>query len=161
MEMVKNVEVKTLPKKTLAYVRNTGPYKGNNRLYQQHRAELFAWAGARNLIGREDFAYLVLYHDNPSVALTDNLRMSLCVTVPEGTNTGGTIGQLDLEEARYLVCRFELTASDFPKAYEWIYGHWFPQSGYVPDDKPYFELYPEQPVGDVFKVDFCIPVQML
>lgn len=127
-------------------------------LYQNHRNKLFAWAGARGLIGGDDFKYLVLYHDNPKVALSDNLRMSLCITVPPQTKVGGEIGKMALAAATYAICRFELKAPDFPKAWEWVYGHWLPNSGYQPDDKPYFETYPEEPKGETYLVDFCIPV---
>lgn len=158
MELNKSVEVKELPEMTVAYIRNMGPYNGDQVLYQNHRNKLFAWAGARGLIGGNDFKYLVLYHDNPKVALSDNLRMSLCITVPPQTKVGGEIGKMALAAATYAICRFELKAPDFPKAWEWVYGHWLPNSGYQPDDKPYFETYPEEPKGETYLVDFCIPV---
>ncbi|MNE82153.1 DNA gyrase inhibitor [compost metagenome] len=107
----------------------------------------------------EDFKYLILYHDNPTVALNNNQRMSLCVVVPPGTPTNGTIGKMDIEKGKYVVCQFNLSAKDFPKAWDWIFNKWFPGSGYVPDDKPYFEVYPEQPKGEIFRVDICIPVK--
>jgi len=159
MEFNKSVEVKELPKMTVAYIRNVGPYNGDQKLYKYHQNKLFAWAGARGLMGGEDFMYLVLYHDNPKVALSENLRMSLCVTVPPKTIVGGEVGKMELAASQYAICRFELTAADFPKAWEWVYGHWLPNSGYEPDDKPYFETYPEEPKGEIFIVDFCIPVK--
>ncbi len=159
MEISKSVEVKALPKMTVAYIRSMGPYNGDKELYQNHRNKLFAWAGARGLTGGKDFKYLVLYHDNPNVALSDNLRMSLCITVPPGTKVGGEIGKMEIEATTYAVCRFELTEQDFPKAWNWIYGQWFPDSGYQPDDKLYFETYPEEPKNGKYIVDFCIPVK--
>ncbi len=159
MEIIKNVEVKRIPKMTVAYIRSIGPYKGNDALYKKHRDELFAWAASRELINNANFNYLILYHDNPNVALNDTQRMSLCVTIPPETETTGVIGKMDIEEGKYLICQFELSTQDFPKAWDWIYGQWFPQNHYIPDDKPYFELYPEQPKGEIFKVNFCIPVK--
>ena len=159
MELNKGVEVLELPQMTVAYIRNMGPYNGDQELYQRHRNKLFAWAGARGLLGGKDFKYLVLYHDNPQVALSDNLRMSLCLTVPENTVVGGEIGKRKVDAARYAIGRFELTPPDFPKAWDWMYGHWLPANGFQPDDKPYFETYPEEPKGDTFVVDFCIPVK--
>ncbi len=159
MEINKSVEVKELPRMTVAYIRSMGPYIGDNVLYQKHREKLFAWAGARGLLGGKDFKYLILYHDNPQVALSDNLRMSLCITVPPDTKVDGEIGKMDIGATRYVVCRFELTSQDFPKAWDWVYGQWFPNSGYCPDDKPYFETYPEEPKNELFKVEFCIPVK--
>lgn len=87
--------------------------------------------------------------------------MSLCVTVPEATETDGKIGKMIIAGGKYLVCEFELTAQDFPRAWDWVYGEWFPNNNYIPDDKPYFERYLEQPTGEVFKVAFYIPVKVL
>jgi len=159
MEINKSVEVKELPKMTLAYIRSMGTYNGDQGLYQSHQNKLFSWAGARGLFGGKDFKYLVLYHDNPKVALSDKLRMSLCITVPSATKVEGEIGKMEIEATKYVVCRFELAQDDFPKAWDWIYGQWFPTSGYQPDDKPYFETYPEEPKDGKFIVDFCIPVK--
>lgn len=163
MEINKSVEVKELPKMTVAYIRNLGTYNGDQKLYQKlyqnHRNKLFSWAGARGLLGGKDFKYLVLYHDNPNVALSDNLRMSLCITVPPDTKVDGEIGKMEIETAKYIICRFKITEHEFQKAWDWIYGQWFPNSGYLPDDKPYFETYPEEPKDGKFIVDFCIPVK--
>ncbi|MEN7551886.1 GyrI-like domain-containing protein [Rapidithrix thailandica] len=159
MKINKGVEVKVLPKMTVAYIRSMGPYNGNQEKYQHHRDKLFAWAGARGLLGGKDFNYLVVYHDNPNVALNDNQRMSLCITVPPETKVEGEIGKMEIESTRYAICHFELAEQDFSTAWEWIYGQWFPESGYQPDDKPYFETYPEAPKAGKFIVDFCIPVK--
>ncbi len=146
---------------TVANNRKLGPYKGNDELCQKHRDELFNWAASKELMNDVNFKYLIIYHDNPNVALNDNQRISLCVTALSETETGGIIGKMDVEEGKYVICQCELSAQDFPKVWDWIYGHWFANNNYVPDDKPYFELYPEQPKGKIFRVDFCIPVKAL
>lgn len=161
MEIVKDITVKFLPEKTVAYIRNMGPYNGDRELYQQHRERLFLWAGAQGLLESPTFQYLILYHDNPEVALTNNLRMSLCIAVPADTKVGGEIGKMLVAGGKYVVCRFEMEPKDFPCAWEWLYGEWLPNSGYQPDDKPYFETYPQEPKGELFLVDFCVPVKSI
>jgi AraC family transcriptional regulator len=159
MDFIKSVEVKKLPKMTVAYNRSFGPYKGNNDLYQKHQDELFSWAASKDLLIRENFKYLILYHDNPKVALNENQRMSLSLTVPPQTKTEGIIGKMEIDEDLYLVCQCELSSEDFPKIWNWIFENWFKHNNYVPLEKPYYELYPEPPTGNLFKVDFCIPVE--
>lgn len=161
MEMVKSVEVKELPSMTVGYLRNMGPYNGDKEQYENHRNRLFSWAASRDLLNTKDFKYLVLYHDNPQVALSDNLRMSLCVTIPEDLEVEGQIGKMHIVSTTYVLCRFELREDEFSLAWDWIYGQWFPNSGYQPDDKPYFETYPIPPKDGLFVVDFCIPVKPL
>ena len=159
MNLNKSVEVKELPGMTVAYIRHTGPYKGDEQLFENLWNRLFAWAGPRGLIGGKDFRSLIVYHDDPNVTIEDKLRMSVCITVPPATKTEGEIGKMELEAAKYVIARFELDGQQFQQAWEWLYGQWFPASGYQPDDKPCFEMYPEEPKDGKFTVDICVPVK--
>lgn len=159
MKLNKSVEVKELPKMTLAYIRHIGPYKGDDKLFEGLWNSLFAWAGPRGLIGGKDFRSLVIYHDDPGVTIEDKLRMSVCITVPPETKVDGEIGKMELEAAKYVIARFEVNAQQFQEAWDWLYGEWFPASGYQPDEKPCFEMYPEEPRDGKFVVDICVPVK--
>ncbi|MGD2036090.1 MAG: GyrI-like domain-containing protein [Bacteroidales bacterium] len=159
MKLNKSVEVKELPKMTVAYIRHIGPYKGNEKLFENIWNKLFSWAGPRGLLGGKDFRSLIVYHDDPNVTIEDKLRMSVCITVPAETKVDGEVGKMEIEAAKYVIARFELTAKDFQQAWDWVYGQWFPTSGYQPDDKPCFEMYPEEPKDDKITVDICVPVK--
>lgn len=161
--MVQNkaVDVKELPHMTVAYIRHTGPYKGNESLFEDIWNRLFTWAGPRGLIGGEDFKSLIIYHDNPDATSEDQLRMSVCITVPAETKVDGEVKKMDLEAASYVIARFELTPDDFQGAWDWVYSKWLPTSGYQPDDKPCFEMYPEEPKDGIFIVDICVPVKSM
>ncbi len=159
MKLNKSVEVKELPKMTLAYIRHIGPYKGDGALFERIWNRLFSWAGPRGLIGGKDFKSLVIYHDDPNVTIEDKLRMSVCITVSADTKVDGEVGKMEIEAAKYVIARFELGAQDFQEAWSWVYGQWFPASGYQPDDKPCFEMYPEEPKDGKFIVDICVPVK--
>ncbi len=115
MELNKSVDIKDLPKMTVAYVRHIGPYKGNEQLFEGLWNRLFAWAGPRQLIGA-DTKSLCIYHDDPNVTSEDKHRVSVCITVPSETEVNGEVGKMELDAARYAVARFELTARDFESA---------------------------------------------
>ncbi|MFZ5939535.1 MAG: AraC family transcriptional regulator [Bacteroidota bacterium] len=155
------VEVKNLPEMTLAYVRHVGPYKGDSKLFEKLWGQICTWAGARGLMEQAEISFLVIYHDDPKVTDDDKLRMSVCLTVPKGTRVDGEIGRMDLEAAKYVIARFEVDADGFMEAWDWVYGEWFPASGYQPDDKPCFEIYPEEPKDGKFLVEICVPVRPL
>ena len=159
MKENKSVEVKIIPEMTLAYIRHIGPYQGNENLFENLWNRLFAWAGPRGLLGQKDLKSLIIYHDDPNVTNEEKLRMSLCISVPENTEVGGEIGKMTLESANYVIARFELDASQFGEAWNWVYAQWLPQSGYQPDDKPCFEMYPEEPKNGLFTVEICVPVK--
>lgn len=161
MELNKSLEIKDLPKMTLAYIRHIGPYQGNGKLFQTLWNRLFAWAGPRNLIGGPDFKSLIIYHDDPNITNEDKLRLSVCITVPPSTKVDGEVGKMELEAAKYVIARFVVDETQFGEAWQWLYGVWFPNSGYQPDDKPCFEMYPEEPKNGKFTVDICVPVKPL
>ena len=62
-----SVEVKKIGKKSLAYVRNTGPYAGNTDLFQSLFTKLMKWAGPRNLFIPGKTEMLTIYHDSPEI----------------------------------------------------------------------------------------------
>ena len=161
MELNKSVEIKDFPVLQVAYLRHIGPYQGNEGLFEKLWNELFAWAGPRGLLEVKDFISIVVYHDDPNLTDDSKLRMSLCITVPEETKVDGKIGRMEIDAGKYVVARFELTAQDFGAAWQWVYGTWLPSSGYQPDDKPSFEIYPEEPKDGKFVVDICVPVKPL
>lgn len=154
------VEVKDLPEITVAYVRNIGPYKGNAALFETLFSKLCSWAGPRNLIGK-DPKFIVVYHDNPEITEEDKQRISVSLAVPPSTEVSGETGKMTIASGKYAVSRFKVTADEFQKAWSWVYGTWLPQSGYQPDDRPCFELYPEEAKGGKFTVDICVPVKPL
>jgi AraC family transcriptional regulator len=161
MKTNKGVEVTELPKMTLAYVRHIGPYMGDSKLFHGLWNRLFRWAGPRGLIGGRDFRSLIVYHDDPGVTESEKLRSSVAITVPPETKVAGEIGKMELEAAKYVVARFEIAEDEFQEAWDWVFGHWFPASGYQPDDMPCFEMYPEEPRDGKFVIDICVPLKPL
>jgi AraC family transcriptional regulator len=162
MKLNKSMEVKQLPKMTVAYLRHTGPYQGNDKLFQNLTEELCRWAGPRGLLAQPGMQMLVVYHDDPNVTEPDKLRLSMCLTVPDETKVDGKIGKMEIAAGTYAVGRFEVDTNEFGEAWNWLYGTWLPQSGYQPDDGPCFEVYPEEPKeGEKIKVDICVPVKPL
>lgn len=161
MKLNKSVEVTMLPEMTLAYIRHIGPYKGDGKLFEKLWGRICTWAGPKGLLQLYDIKFLVIYHDDPNVTAEDKLRMSVCISVPHDTKVNDEIGKMKIEAGNYVVARFELKEDEFTEAWEWIYGQWFPASGYQPDDKPCFEIYPEEPKDGKFVVDICVPVKPL
>ena len=161
MKLSKSVEVRQIPQMTVAYLRHTGPYKGDESLFEKLWNQLFTWAGPRGLIGGPDFKSLVIYQADPNVTEESKLRMRICISIPRETEVDGVFGKLEIQSGKYVVARFVVNASQFQEAWEWVYGTWFPTSGYQPDDGPCFEMYPEEPKDGNFTVDICGPVKPL
>lgn len=95
------------------------------------------------------------------IASEDKLRMSICLTAPEDIKTDGEIGKMEIAGGTYAVAHFEIDATQFEQAWDWVYSKWLPSSGYQPDENQCFELYPKAPENGRFTVDICIPVRPL
>lgn len=161
MKINEKIEVKELQDMTVAYLRYVGPYKGNENLFEELWGKMCGWAGARGLMQQKDLKFIVMYHDDPSVTDEKQLRMSVCLTVPKDTKVDGEIGKMHISGGKYLMARFKLNANEFQQAWEYVYGEWLPNSGFQPDDKPCFEMYPEAPENGKYLVDICVPVKPL
>ena len=161
MKLNKSIEVKILPDMTVAYVRYVGPYKSDGALFQSLFNKLFGWAGPKGLLENSDLKTLIIYHDDPEITEETKLRTSVCVTVPEDTKVDGEIGKMKLEGGQYAIGRFKVKTDEFQLAWDTMCGQWLPESGYLPDDKPCFEMYPEEMKEGVHTVDICIPVKAI
>ncbi len=159
------VAVQDMPELYVAYVRHTGPYRGNGELFENLFKKLIKWAGPRELLSSPEATFLSIYHDSPHITAEQKLRTSACLTVSEETSVTGEVGKMKIPGGKFAVARCELSGSDgYEEAWNFIVGGWLPESGYQPDDRLYYEIYrntkKEHPEG-IHIVDMCIPVKPL
>jgi len=159
----KKVEVKSIDEFTVAYIRYIGAYKGNSELFSNLFTRLFNWAMPRNLVAFPKTKVISIYHDNPEITDEDKLRTSVCISVPEDTEVGGEVGKMKIEGGDYAIASFELYGpNDYQKAWNYVFSEWLPTSGYMPDEKPSYELYlnnPEEHPEKIHIVDIYVPVK--
>jgi len=156
-----DVQVKELPDMHVAYIRHIGPYMGDEQLFDRLWNKLCTWAGARDLLTRQNVQFLSVYRDNPEITEADKLRLDVCLTIPEDTKVDGEVNKTKIPGGKYAVAKFEIDPSQYGEAWGAVYGGWLPESGYQPADGPSFEHYlmdpKEHPEGKhVFEI--CIPV---
>jgi AraC family transcriptional regulator len=159
-----DVVVRDMESMHVAYVRHTGPYKGDAALFERLFTRLCRWAAPRGLIQPPETKILAVYHDNPGITAADRLRVSACVTAPASLRSSGEVGTMEIPGGRYAVARFELGADEYAAAWNTVCGIWLPESGYEPDDRPFFEMYSSEGGLDCRKkttVDICVPVRPL
>lgn len=162
----RDVQVVERPEITLAYVRHTGPYFGDELLFQRLFKTLFGWAGPRGLVTRGETETIIIYHDDPGTVAPEKLRTSCCIPVPADQDVSGEIGKMTLPAGRYAEACFRVDATQFAGAWNWVFGVWMPESGYQPADGLPYERYqdsePEAEIdgttGHSFEVTICVPV---
>ncbi len=155
---IMKVEIKDMPEIHVAYVRHMGNYSEVGNAFEK----LMRWAGPRGLLDKPDAKILAVYHDDPGITEESKLRTSVCITIPEGMKTEGEVGTLKITGGKYACGRFEITDEEFSGAWNSMMGEWLPESGYVCEDNPPFELYHnnyEEHPEKKHILDICIPVR--
>jgi AraC family transcriptional regulator len=158
------VEVTEMADMPVAYIRHIGPYAGDGELFGKLFEQLFTWAGPRGLLQNPEMQVLSVYHDDPEITPDENLRVEVCISVPEDTAVDGQIGKMTIPGGQYAVANFELGMDEYGEAWQLVYGEWLPQSGFQPDDRPCFERYlndPQEHPEHKHIVDICVPVKPL
>ena len=135
----KSIEVKTLPAKSLAYVRHVGPYAGKDGLFENLFGRIFAWAGPRGLFRPPQTEMITVYHDDPAITAPEKLRTSVGLTVPHDTPESGEVGLLEIPAGPYVCALFEIMPSEYEAAWNTVFAGWMPQSGWQSGDGPCYE----------------------
>ncbi len=155
------IEVQDVPAQPVAYVRHIGPYQGNSALFGELFGKLMKWAGPRGLLRFPETKMISVYHDDPETTDEQKLRLEVCITVPEDTPVEGEIGKMTIPGGQVAVARFEISDEEYAQAWKIVFGDWLPESGYVPDDRPCYEVYHNDPKTHPEHkhiVDICVPV---
>ncbi len=155
-------EEKRLDDTRIAYVRHTGPYAGNAKLFQSLHKKLMDWAVPAGVANYPTTKDVVIYHDSPGITADDRLRVSVGITVPDDAPVAGEIGSLVIPRGRYLSCRFALHNDEYGKAWTAVYGNILPRRGLRPNDGYSFELYPpdcHDGESDTTTVEIFVPIR--
>lgn len=124
----------------LVGVAHTGSYMEIGRAFETLYGTLFS----RQLF-RPDMEMIGIYLDDPELVPAEKLRSFACVSARKETPADAPLTQQHLDGGRYAVLRHKGPYADMPKAYQWLYGTWLPQSGREIRDSLMFEKYLNNP----------------
>ncbi|WP_147112655.1 GyrI-like domain-containing protein [Tateyamaria sp. syn59] len=158
-DMNVNVDIQTMPERTLASLRLLGPYthEGITDLY----AELGQWYQSSLRRPLPDETVSITWSD-PSLAVEDTLRLDACYAVPAGTKGSDRVVMRYLEGGRTACLCASLAASETHRISElWdvFLGHWLPQLSIEPADRPAYEVYRTNTDMSGFDITLCLPLK--
>ena len=158
---IRQVVIENISPFKVAYIRNVGPYQGDDTLFDKLYVQLSQWAVPRGYINDDTFT-LNIYHDNPEITDNQKLRVMVAIPVEDTVYPSGSVGVTKISGGKYGVCRFFLKENEFMEAWDWMFSVWLNNSGYERDNREAFE----RCLGDnyingerFFDVDICIPVK--
>ncbi|NRQ14819.1 AraC family transcriptional regulator [Ensifer sesbaniae] len=124
----------------LVGVAHSGSYMEIGRAFETLYGTLFS----RQLF-RPDMEMIGIYLDDPELVPVENLRSFACVSAREQMPTDAPLTRQHIDGGHYAVLRHKGPYADMPKAYQWLYGTWLPQSGREIRDSLMFEKYLNNP----------------
>jgi predicted DNA-binding transcriptional regulator YafY len=155
---INSIEVKDLaPIETIALT-HTGDFSGIAAAF----GKIAAWAGANNYWSLAP-RMLGVYHDNPDVTPTDQLRSTAALEAKPGMEPGNGMSRYTVSGGKYLVMTAEVVMSEYGEAWQKIDSE-VDARGLEHDARDHYELYVscvDSTQGDdaPWIVDFCVPVK--
>lgn len=146
------------------YIRFRGEYVAFRKASRKMFNELFAFANKNDLIIEGETKVLTIYHDNPYITNSKNLKTSVAMTIPAGTKIAkeGRICEMKFS-GKYAILSFELKLNEYEEAWKYAYNEWLLINNDIKprDDFP-FELYVTEPPRNLKSrslTDIYIPVE--
>ena len=161
-DSVRQVMIEDIPPLKVAYIRNVGPYQGDEFLFQKLSNQLFQWAALRGQVN-DNTVMLNIYYDNPEITEAQNRRVMVAIPLLDNVKPYGSVGITEISGGKYAICRFLLKSDEFTEAWDWMFSVRLTNSGYEWDNRESFErCYGEKLFDGVrsFDVDIGIPVKM-
>jgi AraC family transcriptional regulator len=155
-------EIRELSERLVAAVSYKGNFVGNPQIFARLFGKLCGWAGPKGLITPET-VFLSSYSDDPETTPLDELRVDVCLTVPEGTEIEGEVQSKVLPGGRYAVMHAEVSS---PEGFGAVWNEIVDcakKNGYEIDmSRPCYEVYlnnPEEHPERLHIIDVCLSVK--
>lgn len=158
INMNANIQVKNMPLMKLAYVSYSGSFKSIGKAYQK----IINWAEVNHILTSKKFEKVTIYHDNPKISTNSKTRLSACILLEDKKMVSGDVNYMTNPSGKCVVGRFEISFSEFEKAWDGVFV-WLTEKGYeVDDDRNCFDIvyndflsHPEQKSI----MDICVPIK--
>ena len=162
MKIINGPELKERNEKNVAYVSYVGNYVGKPEIFRGLFEKLFGWA-FQNQAMRPDTEILSAYYDDPEKTLPDDMKLEICMTIPDDIAVGREIGKKVLPGGKYVVMRAEMSGPDeygpgWEKVVEWVSQHDLS----IDLSRASYEIYlnnPEEHPDKIHIVDICLAVR--
>lgn len=158
-DCIKEYSITKMKERRVFFTPYVGPY-GDEYVSEQWCSHIQD-AQQKDVIS-DKTSFIGIVHDDPDITSENQCRYDCCITTESfvhdkiKTIAGGS----------YAIFQFSGSCEEVFQAYRWIYGQWFPQSGYEPANLPSYEEYCHFKVNTpiiakLFRYNICIPVVKL
>lgn len=134
------VEVVTVPRLHVVYIRHVGPYMECGEAWSQ----LAQWAGSNGLFQHAPRSFGLSYDDPTSVPASE-LRYDACMTAPEAFAASDPVGVQDILGGEYALHRLRGPFTGLAPAFVAMLHEWMPGSGWTLRAGAFAEEYVSDP----------------
>ncbi|TMP52793.1 AraC family transcriptional regulator [Pseudoalteromonas citrea] len=137
-QIMYNVEQQPIPELTLIGLEHRGDYMQIGKAFEK----LSVIANSKQLLN-EQTRFFGLYYDDPKSVDVSSLRSCACISVPAGASLSldPQLKMITVPASQCVTLLFKGDYAELEQPYEWLFGHWLPQSGLELADFPPFEEY--------------------
>ena len=162
MKLLKEPAIQNLAERIVACVSYKGNYIGNTAVFAELFNKLCGWGFQKQLMGPET-VLIAAYYDDPNVTPPDELKLDVCMNIPEDVQEEGEISKKVLPGGKYAVMGLELDGpEEYSVAWEKIV-EWVASLGLEIDiSRASYEVYlnnPEEHPQKHHIVDICMAVR--
>lgn len=119
---------------------------------------LYRWAQARNTIS--DITNVIgIYDDDPFAIPEKQLCSRACLMFEHPVKLEPPLSRVEIAGGLCAVLRHQGPYADMRLAYQWLYGRWLPNSGYLVANMPVFEVYLNHP-RDTMPADLLVDIYL-
>jgi len=141
----KEIKIEQLEDKNVALVSFVGNYIGNSEVFKGLFEKLCGWAGPKGLLTPQ-VEFLAAYQDDPNTTPPEELKLEICMVVPEDTEVEGEIQKKTLPGGKYITMEAELNGPEeygpaWNKVVEWMKE----KNEEIDMSRPSYELYLNEP----------------
>lgn len=125
--------------------------------------KMFTWAGQHGH-SVEPPNLVAISVDDPTITPPGKCRYFAGLVVPEGSAPGAGVSFMDYPRHLCAVCRMVCEDWEIQPAYHTLYRQWLPDSGFVMDELPPYEVYydaPDAHPGSPYVFDLCVPIHAI
>ncbi len=162
VKIINGPELKELSDKNVAYVSYVGNYVGQPEVFKGLFEKLFGWA-FQNQVIRPDTEALSAYYDDPAVSQPEEMKLEICMTIPDDVVVEGEIGKKLLPGGKYVVMRAEMSGPDeYGPGWENVVRWGSDHALSIDLSRPSYEIYlnnPEEHPEKIHIVDICLAVR--
>jgi AraC-like DNA-binding protein/DNA gyrase inhibitor GyrI len=156
------VEIRSLPKQRLAYLRVYDSYSDFERIKAAY-GRLLAWYCRQGGQLRESTLY-GMSQDDPSITPPHLCRFDWSLRVPDHWEAEGEIALVDFPACQVATIRCQGDIAQEDRVLQYLFRYWLPRSRYQPANLPAMEIYRRHPAElgwEIYDIDCALPVVAL